>query len=95
MDYNAILDQVGYPPEYNREKAIEAMKLATQHQPAPHDLPKVYTMRLHETITISDGFYATRVPGGWIYEIQKPQVNLLEIVFVPFDNDFMEKNQSI
>lgn len=48
-------------------------------------------MRLHETITICDGFYTTRVPGGWIYEIQKPQVNLLEIVFVPFDNEFMKK----
>ena len=32
--------------------------------------------------------YCTRVPGGWIYEIQKPQANILEMVFVPFNNEF-------
>jgi hypothetical protein len=52
-------------------------------------LPAVYSMGLHETITISEDFLVTRVPGGWIYEIQKPQANLLEIVFVPFNNEFM------
>lgn len=53
--------------------------------------PAIYLMALHETITISEDFLITRVPGGWIYEIQKPQANLLEIVFVPFNNEFMAK----
>ena len=52
-------------------------------------LPAVYSMKLHETITVGEDMYATRVPGGWIYEIQKPQVNVLETVFVPFNNEFM------
>jgi hypothetical protein len=52
-------------------------------------MPPIYLMKLHETQTISEGFLVTRVAGGWIYEIQKPVVNLLEIVFVPFNNEFM------
>ena len=53
-------------------------------------LPAVYLMKLHETITIAEDVLATRVPGGWIYEFQKPQVNILEIVFVPFNNEFQK-----
>jgi hypothetical protein len=49
----------------------------------------IYSIGLHETITISEGFLVTRVAGGWIYEIQKPQVNVLEIIFIPFNNEFM------
>jgi hypothetical protein len=44
----------------------------------------IYQLELHETSRISEDIFATRVPGGWIYEFQKPQVNILEIVFVPF-----------
>ncbi len=51
----------------------------------------IYSMKLHETITVSEDILATRVPGGWIYEFQKPQVNILEIIFVPFDNEFMKR----
>jgi len=53
-------------------------------------LPAVYLMKLHETITVAEDVLATRVPGGWIYEFQKPQVNILEIVFVPFNNEFQK-----
>lgn len=54
-------------------------------------LPAVYSMKLHETITVGEDMLATRVPGGWIYEIRKPQVNVLETVFVPFNNEFMPR----
>ena len=54
-------------------------------------MENIYELELHETITISDGMLVTRVAGGWIYEFQKPQVNILEIVFVPYDNEFQQK----
>jgi len=53
-------------------------------------VPDVYSMDLHQTITVYDDVLVTRVPGGWIYEFQKPQVNILEIVFVPFNNEFQK-----
>ena len=49
---------------------------------------QIYKMKLHETINIAPDVFATRVPGGWIYEFQKPAADILEIVFVPFDNGF-------
>lgn len=49
----------------------------------------IYNMQLHETITIADGFYATRVPGGWLYEL-KAGDNIWNAVFVPFNNEFMK-----
>ena len=50
----------------------------------------IYDLKLHETITVADDMLCTRVPGGWIYEIQKPAANILETVFVPFNNEFQE-----
>jgi len=48
----------------------------------------IYDLKLHESTKIYEGLIVTRVPGGWIYEIQKPMANILEIVFVPFNNEF-------
>lgn len=46
-------------------------------------------MKLHEQIVILNGqFVVTRVPGGWIYDIQEPTVNIANPVFVPF-KDFL------
>ena len=49
----------------------------------------IYLLDLHETLILYNGeMIITRVAGGWIYEIRKPQANLLELVFVPFNNEF-------
>lgn len=50
----------------------------------------IYTMNLHETITVAEDVLCTRVPGGWIYEFQKPQVNILEVIFIPYNDEFYE-----
>ena len=55
------------------------------------DTTKIYGMNLHEVIIIDEDIYVTRVPGGWIYEFRKPQVNILEVVFVPYTNEFRGK----
>ncbi len=53
---------------------------------------KIYNLKLHESVVIEEETnsvtLATRVPGGWIYEFQKPLINILETVFVPFNNEF-------
>lgn len=71
--------------------AVSSSALANE---SPNDakpmLPAVYSMNLHETITVAEDVLVTRVPGGWIYEFQKPQANILEIVFVPFNNEFQK-----
>lgn len=44
---------------------------------------KFKSLKIHERICLALDFYVTRVPGGWIYEYQRPQVNILELIFVP------------
>lgn len=39
-------------------------------------------IKLHET-TITGGFKITKVPGGYIYCREEPQVNIANPVFVP------------
>lgn len=58
-------------------------------------MKNVYELELHESCEIKDGLIATRVPGGWIYEIQKPQANILETVFIPFNNEFNKRFESM
>lgn len=48
----------------------------------------IYELKMHENITIPGDIRVTRVPGGWIYEFRKPHVNILEVVFVPYNNEF-------
>jgi len=54
----------------------------------------LYTMKLHESISLDDTNMVLRVPGGWIYHngIKAPGRNgqflASAVVFVPFDNEF-------
>lgn len=51
-----------------------------------YDKEEISFSRMVEMLNeIADKFYV-----GRIKEIQKPQVNLLEIVFVPFNNEFQK-----
>ena len=63
---------------------------------------KVYEMELHDTTHPAGDFKIIRVPGGWIYRFYEiNQVTMADgtwsenyfcdSVFVPFDNEFMEK----
>lgn len=55
------------------------------------EVDDIYKLKLHQSTNIAEGIIVTRVPGGWIYEFQKPQVNILQPVFVPFNNEFQNK----
>jgi hypothetical protein len=44
---------------------------------------QLLNMNLHECYNCKHT-YITRVMGGWIYERQEPQVNVLSQVFIPF-----------
>jgi hypothetical protein len=48
----------------------------------------IYNLELHEALEITKGVYVLRVPGGWIYNYEKPHVNILETVFVPLSLEF-------
>jgi hypothetical protein len=45
----------------------------------------IMKMKLHDRVCINkeEGIYCMKVVGGWIYEYQKPIVNILKLVFVP------------
>lgn len=55
---------------------------------------RLYTMKLHERISLDNKNTVLRVPGGWIYynHIETPAENGLPLsstaVFVPFNNEF-------
>ncbi len=61
----------------------------------------IYSLSLHEEIKIDDDISALRVPGGWVYkfsknvwrsEIESYDLILQSSIFVPFNNEFMEKD---
>jgi len=50
----------------------------------------IYDLKPHESTTIDNGaFVVTRVPGGWIYTREEPQVNIANPVFVPYSKEFI------
>ena len=54
----------------------------------------IYNIGLHETLEIKTNvggkIEITRVSGGWVYAFEYPGFRQSPIVFVPFDNEFME-----
>lgn len=54
-------------------------------------MKSLYAMQLHEIITVDGHTEVLRVPGGWIYEIYDGGSNISQMVFVPFNNEFMGK----
>jgi len=59
----------------------------------------VYELELHETIQLKNSLggliEVTRVPGGWIYAFEYPGFRQNPIVFVKFDNEFVEFNNGL
>ena len=53
----------------------------------------IYELELHEETGISKYFYATRVPGGWIYSSYNGSSDMQFQVFVPFNNEFQNQNE--
>lgn len=53
----------------------------------------IYDLKLHEETGISNYFYATRVPGGWIYSSYNGSSDMQFQVFVPFNNEFQNQNE--
>lgn len=54
--------------------------------------PEIYKMKLHEMIYIA-GLSVTRVPGGWLYRTLDCVRHVTAVVFVPYDNEFMEESK--
>ena len=54
----------------------------------------IYDLELHEVENLGKHIDIIRVPGGWIYtEIYEYSDGMaMSKCFVPFDNEFMEKN---
>ena len=49
----------------------------------------IYTIKLHESITLQCGTCIMRVPGGWIYNCWDQNKDMPKSgTFVPFDNGF-------
>jgi len=48
----------------------------------------IYNISLNEELEIDNHISIIRVPGGWIYKIRTPFVKPIEVVFVPFSNEF-------
>lgn len=44
----------------------------------------VWDLKMHEDMTIRDNFFATRVPGGWIYELYDADANQANTTFIPY-----------
>ena len=57
-------------------------------------MKNIYEIGLHDITKIDECLSITRVPGGWIYEYRYPQANVLQVVFVPFNNEFMGKEKT-
>ncbi len=54
-------------------------------------MEKIYKLKLHETREIQVGpeiYYATRVPGGWLYHLPRLDSGQMTTTFVPFNNEF-------
>lgn len=49
----------------------------------------IYDLELNENIVVN-GHTVHRVPGGWVYTREEPQVNILSTCFVPYSNEFKE-----
>lgn len=49
----------------------------------------IYDLELNENIVVN-GHTVHRVPGGWVYTREEPQVNILSTCFVPYSNEFRE-----
>lgn len=62
-----------------------------------NNMKSIYDLKLHESIKVAGDRIATevtRVPGGWIYNLMteaKKSEWYSSLVFVPFDNGFMGK----
>lgn len=52
----------------------------------------IYNLKLHEKIKF-DQIEIIRVPGGWIYNHQRTQVNIENPCFVPFHEEFKKPKQ--
>ena len=51
----------------------------------------IYDLKLHEGIVIDPYIYIARVHGGWLYDMGEGGNNGdRSVIFVPFDNEFME-----
>lgn len=49
----------------------------------------IYKLQLHES-TSGDNYRITRVPGGWIYQMQSWEEVSMTMTFVPYNNEFEE-----
>jgi len=47
---------------------------------------KMFKLKLHETMQVSDGTWLMRVPGGWLYS----NVGLKQMVFVQENPEFLD-----
>jgi hypothetical protein len=51
----------------------------------------VYDLDIHDEMQVTDDTWATRVPGGWLYQtLRDNQIGGFDMTscFVPFDNEF-------
>ena len=50
----------------------------------------IYDLKLHEHLTLSQGFDVTRVPGGWLYQewVDNGDTTTLSSTFVPYHDEF-------
>lgn len=58
----------------------------------------IYSLKLHEYITIKAAFCdftVIRVPGGWIYVNPRLDSGQMNTIFVPFNDEFKIKNNSL
>jgi hypothetical protein len=49
----------------------------------------IYELKLHETTEVAKNLYATRVPGGWVYDSVINYDNIVS-VFVPYNDEFLK-----
>jgi len=55
----------------------------------------IYTMKLHDEITLYRGLEVVRVPGGWLYRFGSERSDgdwSITATFVPFDNEYHPSN---
>lgn len=50
---------------------------------------EIYDINIHEN-TYFEGFYVTRVPGGWLYTDELAKTS----TFVPYNDEFLIKDES-
>ena len=49
--------------------------------------PTIYDLKLHQALQLNNQVEIARVPGGWVYTIRGRSV------FVPFNDEFLEKEE--